>query len=175
MTKRISWNFQEKTPEFSGELSMAIMLQRSDREFIKTISCIPDSYYISLERLLSCDSDNVLCIDATFNLCSIWVTDCCYNNDLVRTNEGKHPIFLCPTIVHVEKDEFLFIRIVPKMLTHQAAISNLKAIGTDLEKAIFNGFPSQIKHLKLLCIFHLQQNDKRKLTKLIFNKTTKES
>ena len=62
MTKRIS------TPEFSGELSTAIMLQRSDREPIKTISCIPDSYYISLERLFSCDSDNALCIDATFNL-----------------------------------------------------------------------------------------------------------
>ena len=33
---------------FSGELSTAIMLQRSDPEFIKTISCIIDSYYIFL-------------------------------------------------------------------------------------------------------------------------------
>ena len=53
------------------------------------------------------------------------------------------------------------------MLTYQPAISNLKTIGTDLEKAIFNGFLSQIKDLKLLlCVFHLQQNDKRKLTEL---------
>ena len=36
---------------FSGELSTAIMLQRSDPEFIKTISCISDSYSgISITR-----------------------------------------------------------------------------------------------------------------------------
>ena len=53
------------------------------------------------------------------------------------------------------------------MPTHQPVISNLKAIRTDLEKAIFNNFLSQIKDLKLLlCVFHLQQNDKRKLTVL---------
>ena len=53
------------------------------------------------------------------------------------------------------------------MLTHQPAISNLKTIGADLEKAIFNGFLSKIKDLKLLlCVFHLQQNDKRKLMEL---------
>ena len=53
------------------------------------------------------------------------------------------------------------------MLIHRPVISNLKMIGIDLEKAIFNGFLSQIKDLKLLlCVFHLQQNDKRKLTEL---------
>ena len=31
-----------------GELSTVIMLPRSDLEFIKAISCIPDSYYIFL-------------------------------------------------------------------------------------------------------------------------------
>ena len=116
---------------------------------------------------MCCDSDNVLCIDTTFNLCSSWVTDCCYNNDRLRTNEGKHPIFLGPAIVHFEKDVFLFSRFASEMLTYQPAISNLKTIGTDLEKAIFNGFLSQIKDLKLLlCVFHLQQSDKRKLTEL---------
>ena len=40
-------------------------------------------------------------------------------------------------------------------------------IGTDLEKAIINGFLCQIKDLKLLlCVFHLQENDKRKLREL---------
>ena len=36
------------TPGFSEELSTAIMLQRSDPEFIKAISCKRDSYYIFL-------------------------------------------------------------------------------------------------------------------------------
>ena len=40
---------------FSGELSTAIMLQRSDPEFIKTISCIRDSYYIFLGTTIQLD------------------------------------------------------------------------------------------------------------------------
>ena len=53
------------------------------------------------------------------------------------------------------------------MLIHQPVISNLKTIGTDLVKAIPNNFVCQINNLKLrLCIFHFQQNDKRKLTEL---------
>ena len=63
---------------FSGDLSTPTMLQRSDPEFIKFISCIRDSYYIFRETTIQqddvvkmcCDSDNGLCIDATFNLCS---------------------------------------------------------------------------------------------------------
>ena len=96
------------TPKFSGELSTVITLQRSDPEFAKTISCICDSYYIFLGTAIPLhdvvkvcsDSDNVLFINTTFNLSSSWVTDCCYNNDHLRTNEGKHPTFLDPPIVH---------------------------------------------------------------------------
>ena len=99
---------------FSGELSTAVMLQRYDPEFIKTISCIRDSYYIFLGTTIQLvdvvkicyDSDKVLCFDTTRNLCSSWVTDCCYNNDHFRTNEGKHPIFSGPAIVHFEKNMF---------------------------------------------------------------------
>ena len=114
-----------------------------------------------------CNSDNVLCIDTTLNQCSSWVTDCCYNNDHRTTNEDKYPISLGPAIVHFEKDAFLFSCFGSEMLTHQPAISNLKPIGADLGKAIFNGFLCQIKDLKLLlCVFHLQQNHKRKLMEI---------
>ena len=64
------------TPELSGELSTAIMLRRSNPEFIRTISCIRDSYYIFLGTTIQldnvvkmcCDSDNALRIDTTFNV-----------------------------------------------------------------------------------------------------------
>ena len=142
----------------------------SDPEYIKTISCICHSYYIFLGTAiqldgvvkLCCDSYNVLCIETTLNLCSNRVTDCYF-----RTNEGKHPIFLGPAIIHFEKDMFLFSLFASEMQIHQPAISNLKTIATDLEKVIFNGFLCQIKDLKLLLyLFHLQQNDKRKLLEL---------
>ena len=62
---------------------------------------------------------------------------------------------------------FLFSRFASEMLTYQPAISNLKTIGTDLEKGILNDLLSQIKDLKLLlCVSHLQQNNKRKLTEI---------
>ena len=147
----------------------------SDPEYIKTISCICRSSYIFLGTAiqlddvvkLCCDSYNVLCIETTLNLCSSRVTGCCYNNDRFRTDEGKHLIFLGPAIVHFEKDVFMFSLFASEMLTHQPAISNLKTIGTDLEKVIFNGIFSQIKDLKLLLyVFHLQQNNKRKLMEL---------
>ena len=90
-----------------------------------------------------------------------------YNNDRLTTNKGKHPIFLGLGIVLFEKNVFLFSHFAFEILTHQPAISNLKTIETDLGKAIFNGFLSEIKDLKLLLYgFHLQQNDERKLTEL---------
>ena len=70
-------------------------------------------------------------------------------------------------MVHFEKGVFLFSRFASKMLTYQPAINKLKTIETDPEKAIINGFLYQMKDLKLLlCVFHLQQNDKRKLTEI---------
>ena len=82
---------------------------------------------------MCCDSDNVLCIDTAFNLCSIWVTDCCYDKDRLRTNEDKTPKFLDLAVVHFEKDMFLLSRFPAEMLTHEPAISNLKTIGTYLQ------------------------------------------
>ena len=75
---------------------------------------------------MCCNSDNALCIKTAFNLRSSWVTDCCYNNNHLTTNEGKHSIFLVLTIAHFEKGTFLFSRLESEMLTHQPAINNLK-------------------------------------------------
>ena len=53
------------------------------------------------------------------------------------------------------------------MPTQRPAISTVKRIEADLEKTIFNGFLSQIKDLNLLLyVFHLHQNNKRKLKEL---------
>ena len=99
--------------------------------------------------------------------CSNGVTDSCYNSDHPAKNEGKHPIFLGPAVLHFDKEVFLFSRFTSEIPTHRPAIGKLKTIRTDLEKTIFNCFLSEIKDLKLLlCVFHFQQNDKRRLTEL---------
>ena len=53
---------------FSGELSTAIMLQRSDPEFIKTISCISDSYYIFLGTTIQLDDVVKMCCDSDLRM-----------------------------------------------------------------------------------------------------------
>ena len=70
-------------------------------------------------------------------------------------------------MIHFNKEEFTFSRFISEMCTYNPGIKELKVIGTDLEKAIFNGFASQIAGVKvLLCVLHLQKNDKAKLSEL---------
>ena len=158
----------------TDELTNAINLQRKDPKFVRSVSCVDDSYYIFLGDNVQlndivnfcCKDDGVLCIDTTFNLCENWVTDCCYTNKRIeRRDTEKNPIFLGPVIIHFSKDEFIFRRFLSEMCTFQPEIKDLKIIGTDLEKAIFNGFSSQISDLRLLlCTLHLLKNDKKKLS-----------
>ena len=159
----------------NDDLSNAIRLQRNDPEFIRTVAAIQRSYYIFLGSNIQMSDiasmcgefGSVLCVDTTFNLCPYWVTDCTYTNQRLITNSGNHPIFLGPSIIHFEKDEIIFRRFISEMCCFEPKIQEIKCIGTDLERAFFNGFSSQLPSLKLLlCVRHLHQNDKRKLTEM---------
>ena len=141
----------------------------------KLFHVIRDSYYIFLvtDVQLSdvakfcCEENNVFFVDTTFNLCKHWFTDSYYNTRLER-REGKHPTFLGLSMIHFVKTELIFSRFINEMCTFEPSIRLLKSIGTDLERATFNGFASQITDLKLfLCALHLQKSDKRKLQQLV--------
>ena len=85
----------------------------------------------------------------------------------LETKEGKNPIFIGPSIIHFERDKFLFNRFISEMCSFQPKIRSLKAIGTDQDKAIYNGFSSEILELNLLlCVFYLEKGDKSKLLQL---------
>ena len=159
----------------NDQLASLLNLQRTDADFLRTVTCLRNSYYVFLGTDIQlndvskfcCDMNEVLGIDTTFNLCESWLTDTCYKNHRLETAEGKQPVFIGPCIIHFEKDEFIFNRFITEMCSYQPSIRMLKTIGTDLEKAIYNGFASQIKDLRLLlCVFHLQKSDKRKLLQL---------
>ena len=53
-----------------------------------------------------CDMHEVLCIDTTFNLCELWLTDSCYDNLRLEANDGKHPICAGPSMIRFEGGEF---------------------------------------------------------------------
>ena len=116
---------------------------------------------------LCCDGNGVLSIDTTYNLCNSWVTDSCYHNTRLESNDGKHPICLGPAIIHFEKSAFIFSRFASEMTTLQPQIKDFNVIGTDQEMAIYQGFSSQITDLKLLlCVYHFEKADKRKIMQL---------
>ena len=146
------------------ELIAGIELQREKKDFIRSVSCLRNSYYMFIAddvqlndvAFLCVDKNGVLSIDTKFNLCSNWVTDTCYENTRLQTQKGKHPFFLGPILIHFERDAFIFNRFASEMCSFQLKIKNLRTIGTDQEMAIYNGFASQVPDLNLLlCVFHL--------------------
>ena len=84
-----------------------------------------------------CQRNGILSIDATYNLCDNWLTDSSYKNKRLLSNAGRP--FLGPSIIHFQKDVSVFKRFLLELVS-----------GTDLDKAIYNGFKSFIPDLKLL-------------------------
>ena len=146
----------------NDELIATTELQREKKDFIQSVSCSRNSYYMFFvddvqlnDVVFFCvDKNGVLSIDTTFNLCSNWATDTCYENTRLQTQNGKHPFFLGSILIHFEK-----------MLSSLIGLPGKCAqIGTDQEMAIYNSFASQIPDLNLLlCVFHLQKSDERKI------------
>ena len=70
------------------ELIAATELQREKKDFIRSVSCLRNSYYMFIAddvqlndvAFFCVDKNGVLSIDTTFNLCSNWVADTCYEN-----------------------------------------------------------------------------------------------
>ena len=114
-----------------------------------------------------CEMNEVLCIDATFNLCEYWLIDSWYSNLRLETDEGKHLIFIGPNMIHFERDEFLFNQFISEMCSYRSNIRSLKTIGTDQDRIIYNDFSAEIPELNLLlCVFHLEKGDRKKLLQL---------
>ena len=91
-------------------------------------------------------------------------TDTCYYNKRLVNSDGHNPVFLGLTLIHFIKDQ------------KSPKIRNLHTIGIDHEMVIFNGFFSVLPNLNLfLCIYHLEQADKQKISNLVLQKGAKQS
>ena len=147
---KLNENKESNPNESHDELESIVSYQKIHPEFIRSVTLLKRSYYIFFGDNIQlndvakfcCEMDDVLCIDTTFNLCSSWVTDTSYKNLRLLNHYGTFTIFLGPCIVHFEKYDFIFNRFASEMCSYQLMIRSLKTIGTDLEKAIYNGFSS---------------------------------
>ena len=69
---------------------------------------------------------------------------------------------------HFKKDEETFRRFVLEMCAGNPKLIELKAVGVDMESAIYQGFKSIFKDLsRFICVRHLQQRDETKIEKLL--------
>ena len=90
--------------------------------------------------------------------------------------DGRNPVFLGLTLIHFQKDSPIFRRFLLEMCAHNPKIRDLRTIGTDQEMAIFNGFSSILPNLNLLlCVYHLEQGDKQKISNLVYQKGAKQA
>ena len=154
------------------DLSNVVRLQIHSCELIHTISITGKSYQVFLgndvqlqdAELFCCDSNGVLAVDTTFNLCGSWFTDTCYYNKRLVNSDGHNPVFLGPTLIHFIKDQ------------KSPKIRNLHTIGTDHEMAISNGFSPVLPNLNLFLRIHrLDQGDKQKISNLVLQKGAKQA
>ena len=146
---------------------------------MSNISITESAYYVflSTDRQLK-DIEKFCCsmydyvplgIDTTYNLCDLWLTDTSYRNKrLLKESSGHSPVFFGPCMLHFKKNDEAFSRFAMEMRVGNPGLLNLKAVGVDMESAIFNGFKVHFEKLsRLICVRHLQQRDEIKIESLL--------
>ena len=123
-----------------------------------------DQQLLDIERFCTGESACVLSVDTTFNLGPYYVTPTTYQNLLVKTDRGNHPVILGPVLIHHTKTFRPFHYLASTMIRLNPRLVHLRAFGTDGESELIKAFHTcfpQAVHLR--CTNHLRQNIKEKL------------
>lgn len=128
-----------------------------------------DQQLFDIERFCTGESASVLSVGTTFNLGPFYVTPTTYQNLLVKTDRGNHPIVLEPVLIHHTKTFGLFHYLASTMIRLNPGLVQLRAFGTDGEPELIKAFRTCFPHaVHLRCMNHLRQNIKDKLHDLKF-------
>lgn len=106
----------------------------------------------------------ILGIDPTFNLGDFYVTFTTYRHAALVKEDGSYPIFAGPCLVHTRRRWRNYNYFSTSLIRERKEFGNLKALGSDDEEALYNGFLAacpQADHL--LCFRHFENAIKRKL------------
>ncbi|XP_057298383.1 uncharacterized protein LOC130629260 [Hydractinia symbiolongicarpus] len=156
-------------------LKVVVEMRREEQKFIRNVMFTPDEYIVTafddqqlneIEKL--CVNQNkIIVMDTTFNVCDMWLTDIGYQNLRLVNDKGNHPWFYGPVLLHMRKTPETFSRFATEFLLANSKLRSLTYLGTDLERALFQGFKHVLPDLKsLLCVKHMSDRDKKKLTQL---------
>ncbi|CAB4029271.1 Hypothetical predicted protein [Paramuricea clavata] len=109
----------------------------------------------------------VLGVDATFQISDYYFTFVTYQNLLLETERGNHPVTIGPGILHKRKLTSSYKNLPLLMTKYQPGINGVLVYGTDGEPNLYHAFSdvfSDAKHLR--CDIHLRDNIQHKLDEL---------
>ena len=144
----------------------------SSQAYIRAVEAAPepmcvlatDQQLTDLERFCTGDPFGIIGVDPTFNLGPFYVTPITYQNLLVKTQKGNHPIILGPVLIHHTKTFRSFYYFASTLVRLNPKLVNLKAFGTDGEEELIKSFNIAFpKAVHLRCMNHLRRNIKGKL------------
>jgi len=150
-------------------------MKKNPHSLLKNVVLTPQEYLITcFDDIQICDinkfcasSSTPLIMDTTFDLCDMWLTDTAYQNLRLVNSKNQHPWFFGPSFLHMKRSAETFLRFALDMVVSTPGLKPPKFLGTDLEKAMYDGFKKVFPDLNsLLCVKHLSDADQRKLTKL---------
>lgn len=173
-----SQNFVEKTTKDKDDLFSIIERCKSEQSltnpFIRSIQaapepmcvCVTDLQLSEMEKFLTNPADtSIFGIDPTFNLGQFLVTVGTYKHlQLKHKRTGNCPTMIGPILIHQQKLPISYSYLSSTCTSLRPGLNDILFIGTDDEKAIFNGvknfFP---KSQNIQCFRHMRNNISRKL------------
>jgi hypothetical protein len=128
--------------------------------------CVTDRQLSEMEKFLTNPGEtSVLGIDPTFNLGQFLVTVATYKHlQLRHRRTGNSPTMIGPVLIHQKKLPTSYSYLASTCSSLQPSLSEILFVGTDDEKAIFNGvknFFPQSQNIQ--CFRHMRNNISRKL------------
>ena len=134
---------------------LAVMMERckcteAGPQFVRSVQAAPQPLCVlatdlQLKQLQFCCTDledfSVLSVDPTFNLGAFYVTPIVFlHKAFISKRTQKAPIFLGPILIHQRMNAEAYSYFAYQLQILLPALRNIKAFGTDGEKALANAF-----------------------------------
>ena len=163
---------KKRDPLFSVMLMCKESQGKKSEAFVRIVSCAPEPMTVlasdwtlnDLDRFCTTEQCTILCIDPTFNLGDFDVTVTTYRHPMLINSSGNHPVMMGLVMIHKQKKFETYHFCASLLVSLKSSLRNLKAFGTDGEKAISNAMQIVFdKAIHLRCFLHFRGNLDSKL------------
>ena len=146
-------------------------------QFVREVSAAPEptcilatnQQLVDLQRFCCAPhpSNSILGVDPTFNLGEFYVTCTVFRHSSLHNKNGNFCLFHGPMFIHQRKQYETYHQFASALVRLAPPLRNMKAIGTDGEKALYTAFLAVFNdadHLR--CTVHMRKNIHEKLKSL---------